>query len=84
MIVMPNGLSRKRAETLTEDDIAWLAMGEDVCRKLGLTIACMRCLNSGLKTGAVIRGANNADDPVLTVTCDCRHMTYRQRVDGRA
>lgn len=81
MIVMPNGLKPKQTEPLTELEMNWLAIGEDVCRKLHLVIACPRCLMAGNKTGAILRGNNSPSDPVLSVTCDCRHMVFRHTAD---
>lgn len=76
MIVMPNGLAPKKTESLNEREMQWLAMAEDVCRKLNLTIACPRCLMAGAKTGAVLRGNNDTTDRTLSVTCDCRHLVF--------
>jgi len=79
---MPNGLAPKRTEALNADEMAWLAVAEDVCRKLHLVIACPRCLQSGIKTGAVLRGANDPTDPTLSVTCDCRRMVFQKPQDA--
>ena len=62
--------------------LLWLAMGETILQKLGLTLACVTCLQSGLKTGAVLQGANDPSDPVLTVTCGCRRLQWRQRAEA--
>ena len=78
MIVLPNGLAPKKTEPLTELEMQWLAIGEDVCRKLQLVIACPRCLRAGNRMGAVLKGNNDPNDPVLSVTCDCRHMVFRR------
>lgn len=75
---MPNGLAPKKTEPLTEAELHWLAMGEDVCRKLNLTIACPNCLRVGLREGAVLKGQNDAKDSTLTVTCGCRHLVFRR------
>lgn len=79
MIVLPNGLSAKKTLDLSLEEMDWLARGEHMCRKLNLTIACPRCLMAGNRTGAVLRGANDEKDDVLSVTCDCRRMVFRQR-----
>jgi hypothetical protein len=79
MILMPNGLSQKKTQPLTAAEMDWLADAEDVCRKLNLTIACPDCLQSGMRTGAVLRG-NNAPGETLTVTCGCRHLVFRPGV----
>ena len=79
MILMPNGLSPRKTETLTQGEIEWLGMGEQILRKLNLTLACPRCLNSGLKGGAVLKGSNDATDDRLTVTCGCRHLVFHTR-----
>lgn len=80
MILMPNGLQPKKTEPLLEREMAWLGMAEDVCRKLNLTIACPRCLNAGLKEGAVLQGNNSSQDATLSVTCGCRRMVFQQRL----
>lgn len=77
MLVLPNGLAPKKTQPLTEAEMQWLALAEDVCRKLDLTIACPRCLQAGGRTGAIVRGNNDPSDPVLSVTCDCRHFVFR-------
>lgn len=79
MILLPNGLAPKKTESLSAEEMAWLAMGEDVLRKLHLTLACPRCLQAGVRTGAVLRGQNSSQDAVLSVTCDCRHLVFRQQ-----
>jgi len=80
MLLMPNGLSPTTTEPLTEVEMQWLGMGEDVLRKLQLTLACPRCLRAGLRTGAVLRGANSTTDRTLTVSCGCRHLVFRHGV----
>jgi hypothetical protein len=79
VILMPNGLAPKKTEPLTEAEMSWLAIAEDVCRKLNLTIACPRCLQAGIKTGAILRGNNAPGDQTLSVTCDCRHLVFKAR-----
>jgi len=81
MIVLPNGLAHKKTEALTETEMRWLAIGEDVCRKLNLVIACPRCLAAGNRTGAVLQGSNDTADTTLSVTCDCRRMVFTQRAN---
>jgi hypothetical protein len=81
MLVMPNGLQPKKTEPLSQREIEWLAVAEDVCRKLNLTIACPRCLMAGAKAGAVLRGNNDVGDKSLSVTCDCRHLVFHLRAD---
>jgi len=81
MIVLPNGLAPKKTESLNEREMQWLAIGEDVCRKLNLVIACPRCLAAGNRTGAVLQGSNDTADTTLSVTCDCRRMVFTQRAN---
>lgn len=78
MLILPNGLAPKKTEPLTEAEMQWLAIAEDVCRKLNLTVACLRCLRAGMKEGAALRGANDPSDPTLSVTCDCRRMVFQK------
>ena len=80
-ILLPNGIQPKKIADLTAEEMGWLAMGEDILPKLGLTLACPRCLLAGMKTGAVLRGANASSDAVLSVTCDCRRLTYRAKAE---
>ncbi len=82
MLILPAGLQQKRTAELSIEDMAWLANGEDVCRKLGLTICCLRCLLSGLRADAAIQGDNDATDHVLKVTCQCRQLTYRAKAES--
>lgn len=82
MLVMPSGLQPKKTEALTETEMSWLAIAEDVCRKLNLTIVCQRCFRAGMKDGAVLRGANDPSDPTLSVTCDCRRMVFQKAADA--
>ncbi len=79
MIVRPHGLLKTAIADISGEEMAWLANGEDVLRKLGLTLACICCLQAGLKTGAVVQGANDSTDEVLSVTCGCRRLRYRQK-----
>ena len=79
VILMPNGLAPKKVADLSAEEMGWLAMGEDILAKLGLTLACIHCLRAGMKTGAVLKGANDSTDAVMTVTCDCRRLTYRAK-----
>lgn len=79
MIVLPNGLAPQKTEPLTETEMSWLAIGEDVCRKLNLVIACPRCLKNGDRFGAILKGNNDPNDPSLSVTCNCRRMVFRAR-----
>lgn len=81
MIVLPNGLTPKRLDNLTFDEMNWLAQGEHMCRKLNLTIACPTCLANGSRIGAVLRGGNDEADQTMSVTCDCRRMVF-QRTGG--
>lgn len=80
MIVMPNGLAPKKTQPLTELEMQWLAMAEDILRKLNLTLACPRCLMAGIKGGAVLKGANSPTDRELSVTCECRRLVFRTGV----
>lgn len=81
MILLPNGRAPQKTEPLTETEMQWLAIAEDVCRKLKLTIACTRCLAMGLKADAVLQGNNDTTDTSLSVTCQCRRMVFRQRAN---
>lgn len=81
MLLMPNGLAPKKTEALLEREMAWLAMGEDVCRKLNLTIACPNCLRAGLREGAVLQGSNDTADTTLSVTCGCRRLVFQAKAD---
>ena len=74
---MPNGLAPTKTEPLLEREMAWLAMGEDILRKLNLTLACPSCLRNGNRTGAVLRGNNSPEDQTLSVQCDCRRLVFR-------
>lgn len=76
MLVLPNGLSPKKTESLTLEEMDWLARGEHMCRKLNLTIACPNCLRNGSKMGAILRGGNDEADRTMSVMCDCRLMTF--------
>lgn len=79
MILMPGGLAPKKTEPLTEGEMQWLALAEDVLRKLQLTLACPRCLAAGLKLGAVLKGQNDAADATLSVECGCRRLVFHTR-----
>ena len=79
MILMPGGVAPKKTEPLTEDEMDWLSLAEDVCRKLKLTIACPRCLAAGNRMGAQLRGANDPSDPTLSIQCDCRRLVFQKR-----
>jgi len=81
MLLMPNGAMPKKTHPLTADELRWLAVCEDILRKLQLTLACPDCLRSGLREGAVLQGSNDATDSLLTVTCGCKRMVFRQRAD---
>lgn len=74
---MPGGIAPKKTESLTAAEMQWLAVGEDVCRKLNLTLACPNCLRNGSRTGAVLRGNNDSQDTTLSVQCDCRRLVFR-------
>lgn len=78
-LILPNGLSSKQSLDISLDEMNWLAEAEHMCRKLNVTIACPRCLMAGARTGSVLRGSNDEKDDVLSVTCDCRRMVFRQR-----
>jgi hypothetical protein len=82
MLVLPNGMSAKKTESLHARELAWLGLAEDVCRKLNLTICCQRCLAAGLKNGAVLKGANDPSDRTLSVTCGCRRLEFQKSEDA--
>lgn len=77
MILMPNGLAPKKTEPLSEREMVWLGMAEDVLRKLNLTLACPNCLAAGVKAGAVLQGHNSPQDATLSVTCECRRFVFQ-------
>jgi hypothetical protein len=77
MLLMPGGIAPKKTQALNEREMQWLAMGEDVCRKLNLTIACPDCLAAGVREGAVLQGNNDSTDTTLSVTCGCRRLVFR-------
>lgn len=79
MLVLPNGFAPKTTEPLTERELAWLIVAEDVCRKLGLTIACRKCLMAGRRADAVLKGQNDEKDSKLSVTCECRRLEFQTR-----
>ncbi len=83
LLILPNGLAPKTVEPITEREMAWLMVAEDVCRKLNITIACTRCLRAGARTGAVLRGENESRDATLSVECPTclRRMTFSQRAN---
>ena len=60
MLILPNGMATRKTEPLTEGEMTWLAMGEDVLRKLNLTLACPRCLATGHRFGAVLKEIGRA------------------------
>lgn len=78
-LLLPNGLAPRKTESLTEGEMHWLAIAEDVLRKLNLTLACPRCLRAGLKDGAVLKGANDSKDSTLSVSCECRRLVFHTR-----
>lgn len=79
-LILPNGLRPKESIDMSEGDMAWFALGQDVLAKFStLTIACRRCLSNGNRHGAVLRGNNDPNDPVLTVECDCTRIRLRKR-----
>lgn len=76
-LILPNGLAPRKTEPLTELEMNWLAIGEDVCRKIGVTLACPHCLRNGVRTGAVLQGSNDTTDRTLSVTCQCTRWVFR-------
>jgi hypothetical protein len=81
VLILPNGLANAEKVTLTIEEMDWLARGEHMCRKLKLVIACPRCLSSGNRNGAILRGQNDETDRVMKVACDHREMVFYQRAD---
>lgn len=71
MLILPNGLGAQTTETITPEEMDWLAKGEHMCRKMKVTLICQRCKST-------LRGQNDEADPVIKVWCSCRQMTYRQ------
>jgi hypothetical protein len=76
-LLLPNGIRPKTVAEIGTEEMAWLAMGEDVLRKLKMTIVCTRCKEA-------VYGQNDSTDHVMSVTCGCRRLTYRARPDARA
>lgn len=76
-LILPDGLHRKRNHELGEEQMAWLAMAEDVLPSLHMTIMCLRCRTP-------IRGENDPTDATIRVDCACRTLTYRARAKGTA
>lgn len=79
MILLPNGMAPRKTKPLLEREMAWLAMGEDVLRKLNLTLACPRCLAAGLRAEAVLHGHNSPTDTEMSIQCECRRLVFRQK-----
>jgi hypothetical protein len=74
-LLLPHGIRPKRVSEISVEEMAWLASAEDVLRKLKMTIVCLQC-----KTP--IHGANHDTDATLSVSCECRRLTYRARADA--
>ncbi len=81
-LILPHGLGQKHTIELSVDEMAWLANGEDICRKLGLTIVCFRCLMGGMKLDSVLKGNNSPSDHTISVSCQCRRLTYRAAAES--
>jgi len=79
VLILPNGLAPQTVESITERELAWLIVAEDVCRKLGLTVACRKCLMAGRRSDAVLRGFNDETDDKMSVTCDCRRLEIQRK-----
>ena len=71
MLLMPNG-GRYQRETITADEMDWLARGEHMCRKLHVTILCQRCRQT-------LQGQNDEADQTITVSCPCGEKVFQQR-----
>ena len=71
MILMPNGQTGVATEQVTEGEMEWMLLGEELLKRLNLWIACPQCLRSGNISGAMLRGSNDRGDHVFTVRCDC-------------
>lgn len=82
VLLLPQGLRAKAVADLTVEEMAWLAMGESILQKIGLTLACPRCLAAGMKEGAILKGGNSSADHVLSITCGCRRLQYRAKADA--
>jgi hypothetical protein len=76
-LILPNGIRPKTVGEIGREEMAWLAMGEDVLRKLKMTIVCTRCKEA-------VWGQNDSSDHTMQVTCGCRRLTYRARPDAGA
>ncbi len=75
-LILPHGIRPKTVSEIGGEEMAWLAMAEDVLRKLKMTIVCTRCKEA-------VYGANDPTDHAMSVTCGCRRLTYRVREGAR-
>lgn len=73
-LLLPHGIRPKQVREISLEEMAWLATAEDVLRKLQATIICTRCRTP-------MHGQNDERDSVLSVSCECRRLTYRARAD---
>lgn len=80
-LLLPNGLKPRRGIEVTPLEMDWFELGDEMCRKLGVTIACARCIGAGEKLKSVFQGNNSTTDAVLTVSCNCRTLTLRRKSD---
>lgn len=71
-LLLPNGFRYRPTVEISAEDMAWLATAEDVLRKLNLSLICLRCKTTP-------KGQNAETDATVTVSCECRRLTYRVR-----
>ncbi len=69
-LLLPNGRVY-RHETISEDEMSWLAAGEHMCRKLQTTIVCSRCHQT-------LSGQNDEADTTISVFCGCGKKTFQK------
>jgi len=73
-LILPYGLQRKKVHEISGEQMAWLAMAEEILPDLQMTIMCLRCRTP-------ISGKNDPTDATIRVDCACRTLTYRARAD---
>lgn len=72
-LLLPHGLGRRTTETISAEEMDWLAKGEHMCRKMNTTIICRRCRKT-------LSGQNDESDAVIKVWCDCGEKVFRHAV----
>jgi hypothetical protein len=74
-LLLPNGIRPKRVSEISVEEMAWFATAEDVLHKLKATIVCRQCRTP-------FHGQNDPRDSTISVSCECRRLTYRVREDA--